>query len=377
MRNWATKGYLGRTLWRGAGALGRGSFDARGLPGARTALGVLGGDVITGSRVDIGEASKKNFKESSDARIAWREKEAAALKPSDNQLSTSLKGVLKKLTTGDRQRLLDAANHHAEMKEKQKNGEVAAGDVKAAKRLYDDTVKDLKTTDGVKLKEAIKAARIKVGSENAKIYATSITTLGLHNAFGATSGVPFWIGKADKEAAAKIRESSVESQRVKNVLVSMGGTPEEIPEATRVPLTRQAMQQTAQQTNSLEGSTERLVKSMDKLASKLTTSQSTNQTEMMRSELKAMRGLNQQNEKGFSALKSAIRGLGEQSTSNSQAQNKIFEQRSKVLRESLIKATRDGNSKLAADLNRQQSQLIAESHKSLKQDGTNEQKKNE
>ena len=53
----ASKSPLAQMLWRSGRYASRSSFDARGLPGARTALGVLGGDVIKGRRVDFGEAT--------------------------------------------------------------------------------------------------------------------------------------------------------------------------------------------------------------------------------------------------------------------------------------------------------------------------------
>ena len=216
MRNWAAKGgVLGRTLWRGAGALGKGSFDARGLPGARTALGVLGGDVITGSRVDVGEASKKNFKDSSDARIAWREKEAAALKPSEGQVYKAIGGVVKGLSPTDKQRLMNAAGTLAQVKEDRTNGDAKSADVKAANEEYKRILTELN------IKDKIKEAKVGIGSKNDKTYADSITTLGLHNLFGATSGIPFWIGKADKEAAAKIRGSKNDADQIRNVLKSL------------------------------------------------------------------------------------------------------------------------------------------------------------
>ena len=51
-----SKNVLAQGLWRAGRYASRSSFDARGLPGVKTSLGVLGGDVIKGTRVDVGEA---------------------------------------------------------------------------------------------------------------------------------------------------------------------------------------------------------------------------------------------------------------------------------------------------------------------------------
>ena len=222
MRNWAAKGgILGRTLWRGTGALGRSSFDTRGIPGARTALGVLGGDVITSGRVDVGEASKKNYKESYDARIERRDKESALLKPSEGQLYKAVGGVVKGLSKEQKQDLMNAAGTYAQAKEDRTNGDATSADVKRALDAYKAVLKELN------IKDKIKKAKEDAGSKNAKIYAGAITTKDWRNAWGATSGVPFWIGKADKEAAAKIRGSKTDADQIKNVLSTLKFTVDE------------------------------------------------------------------------------------------------------------------------------------------------------
>src|SRR3989344_5676341 len=222
MRNWAAKGgILGRTLWRGTGALGRSSFDTRGIPGARTALGVLGGDVITGGRVDVGEASKKDYKESYDARIERRDKESALLKPSEGQLYKAVGGVVKGLSKEQKQDLMNAAGTYAQAKEDRTNGDATSADVKRALDAYKAVLKELN------IKDKIKKAKEDAGSKNAKIYAGAITTKDWRNVWGATSGIPFWIGKADKEAAAKIRGSKTDADQIKNVLSTLKFTVDE------------------------------------------------------------------------------------------------------------------------------------------------------
>jgi len=304
MRNWASRGYLGRTLWRGAGALGKGSFDARGLPGARTALGVLGGDVVTGSRVDVGEASKKNFKESSDARTAWREKEAAALKPSEGQIYKAIGGVVKGLSPTDKQRLMNAAGTLAQVKEDRTNGDATSADVKAANTEYKRILTELN------IKDKIKEAKAGIGSKNDKKYADSITTLGLHNLFGATSGVPFWIGKADKEAAAKIRGSKNDADQIRNVLKSLKMDVEEGYETptgpTRAPLTRQAMERTAAKSGGLDAQTVGILKAIERNTARGPSNTSNEQTNLLRRAVKEMRRSGENISQGFSKLSHTV-----------------------------------------------------------------------
>src|SRR3989344_1700492 len=305
MRNWAAKGgVLGRTLWRGAGALGKGSFDARGLPGARTALGVLGGDVITGSRVDVGEASKKNFKDSSDARIAWREKEAAALKPSEGQVYKAIGGVVKGLSPTDKQRLMNAAGTLAQVKEDRTNGDAKSADVKAANEEYKRILTELN------IKDKIKEAKVGIGSKNDKTYADSITTLGLHNLFGATSGIPFWIGKADKEAAAKIRGSKNDADQIRNVLKSLKMDVEEGYETptgpTRAPLTRQAMERTAAKSGGLDAQTVGILKAIERNTARGPSNTSNEQTNLLRRAVKEMRRSGENISQGFSKLSHTV-----------------------------------------------------------------------
>ena len=308
MRNWAAKGgILGRTLWRGTGALGRGSFDARGLPGARTALGVLGGDVIKGSRVDVGEASKKSFKESSDARTAWREKEAAALKPGEGQIYKAIGGVVKGLSPENKQRLMNAAGTLAQVKEDRVSGDATSADVKAANAEYKRILTELN------IKDKIKEAKAGIGSKNDKKYADSITTLGLHNLFGATSGVPFWIGKADKEAAAKIRGSKNDADQIRNVLKSLKMDVEEGYETptgpTRAPLTRQAMEKAATKSGGLDAQTIGILKAIEKNTARgpsATSGMSNEQTNLLRRAVKEMRRTGENMSQGFSKLNRTV-----------------------------------------------------------------------
>ena len=86
----ASKNMFAKGLWNAGRYASRSSFDARGLPGARTALGVLGGDVIKGSRVDIGEASGEGGVEETKKKVDERRKKdkserAAIVRDASNQ----------------------------------------------------------------------------------------------------------------------------------------------------------------------------------------------------------------------------------------------------------------------------------------------------
>jgi hypothetical protein len=210
-KNLAAKGgVLGRTLWRGTSALGKSSFDGRGSTLVKAGAKKLGG-------VDIGKASTSGgYLAKRDARIAWREKEAKALKPNETQIYKAVGGVMAGMDDADKKKLANAASHYAKTKEAQKNGEASSNDVKEAKKHYNEVLKTLGVAE--KIKEAKKA----IGGDNNKAYADAITTKSWRNLWGAASGTPAFIGAADFEAARRIRGNGNDAEQMGNLLKKLG-----------------------------------------------------------------------------------------------------------------------------------------------------------
>lgn len=259
-------GILGRNLWRGAGALGKASFDIRKVPGVKGGAGLLG--------INAGEAKGQGgYKAAFDARVSWREKEAAALKPTEANLAAAYKTALDKLSDADRQELLDSAKEYADLQEDRKEGGgTTQAQVTAAKVRYNAIAQ----STGI-VKEAKKIA----GSDNNKAYAKSIAPTGWapkdnwRNVWGVLSHpmMPLpYTSLADKEAAAKIRGAKNDSERVRNVLLSMGYEPTPPPPPPPppppggggVPLTRQSLDATRQKYGSLGKATEALQQEIGK-----------------------------------------------------------------------------------------------------------------
>ncbi len=224
MRNWAAEGgLLRRNAWRAAGALGKASFDARGVGLLKTGASKLG--------LEVGDAKGEGgFLAREQKRTEWREKESKALKPTDRQLSDSLGGVLSKLDKDQRQRLMNAAGTYSQKIEDRKNNLASQKEVNDARDEYNQVVKNLTVTgaDGkVKdLKTAIVDAKKAVGGDNAKTYAKSLETHDWRNVWSLASHpyFPFWkyTAVADQEAIAQIRGSDKDADRVKNMLGSKG-----------------------------------------------------------------------------------------------------------------------------------------------------------
>jgi len=318
MRNWAANGgILSRNLWRGTSALGRGSFDARGLPGARTALGVLGGDVIKGGRVDVGVGGGTGGFAAGDAkRTAWREKEAAALKPSEGQIFAAYKGVIKSLSKTQREELMGAATDLAKLREGRKNGDgTTQKEVTDAKLKYESLLTDFK------VKDLLKTAKEKTGGDNAKKYAGSIAPEGWgaknnwHNVWGVLSHplLPLpYTSFADKEAAAKIRGGGTDADQVKNILAALGVEPATSPAATPAPtptvapLTRQAMERAAAKSGGLDAQTVGILKAIERNTARGLSNTSNEQTNLLRRAVKEMRRTGENMSQGFSKLNRTV-----------------------------------------------------------------------
>lgn len=208
----ARGGVLGRTVWRGAAAVGRQSFDTR---GGLTALGVK--ESLVGKPGGEGGYTAKF-----DARIKAREEEAKKLKPSENKLAQAQAKVLRDLSPADKQELADLANTYAEQKEAFESGAADRNDVKTAKKAFDAKIKSLGIID---------KSREIAGYKNDKKYASSIETKNWRNLWGAGQGTPGWIWAADKESALQIRGAKTDAERLKNVLANLGVTPTAPPPA--------------------------------------------------------------------------------------------------------------------------------------------------
>jgi hypothetical protein len=205
-RRIASSNAIGRGLWRGAGAVGKKSFDVRATRGA-SALGI-----------DLGKArGTGGYAASFDARVKMREEEAKKLKPSASKLDAAYKKAIMGLDEEDKKELAKRANKLAEVQSQFKDGLANSNDVKKANAEFKEFTKKQVIAD------ALKNAKKRAGSDNDKEYAKSITTQRWDNLAGATgSKIPFWQSSADLEAAARIRGSKNESEHIKNVLKVIG-----------------------------------------------------------------------------------------------------------------------------------------------------------
>lgn len=196
----------GRLLQSGLAGVGRGSFDVRGAPGVRTGLGKLG--------IDTNEASKGGYEKAVSERISKRSDQAKTLKPSDYELDKAYSRALNNMTPAERDALARAAKDYQDTQENYKNGvgQISRADVKTKKDAYDNLVKNVN-------KEAKRLA----GADYSKEYINNLDKLGFHNLGGlASSGIPGLISRKDKEAAAKLRDSKDDQNRLMNLLKKMG-----------------------------------------------------------------------------------------------------------------------------------------------------------
>ena len=193
----------GRLLQSTLAGAGRSSFDLRGAPGVRTGLGKL--------KIDTNEAGGKGgYQQAVTDRGTLREKQSKALKPSDYELDKAYKAALSNLKPEQRDALAKAAQEYEDAQENFKNGGGKREDVTESKKKYDTLVKDL----GV-----VKEAKRLAGSDYSKTYIDNLDKLGLHNLGGlASSGIPGVISRKDKEAAAKLRDSKDEKNRILNLV---------------------------------------------------------------------------------------------------------------------------------------------------------------
>jgi len=228
LRNWAASNVFGRTLWRGAAAAGRQSYDIRGgLQAAglnKDIVGAPGGQGGYTARFERG--------------VKRREDEASKLKPSDTQLADAtqegIKAAIekakndKKLDDEELKTLATLANEYVDVKKAAADGDASANDVKKAKKNYTELVKRYKREGKLDLSGGIKQAVEAAGKKNHEIYAGAIEQRSWRNVGGLLSpGVPFFIGKYDKEAAKKIRGKKTDQEHVKNVLEAMNIKPDD------------------------------------------------------------------------------------------------------------------------------------------------------
>lgn len=197
----------GRLLQSTLSGVGRSSFDVRGAPGVRTGLGKL--------NISTNEAGGKGGYEGAVSdRTKKREAQAKTLKPSDYELDKAYSKALANLTPAERDNLARAAKEYQETQENYKNGigQISRQDVKTKKDAYDALVKGVN-------KEAKRLA----GADYSKEYIGNLDKLGFHNLGGlASSGIPGLVSRKDKEAAAKLRDSKDDQNRLMNLLKKMG-----------------------------------------------------------------------------------------------------------------------------------------------------------
>lgn len=209
-RNLAARGgFLGRTLWRGAGALGRQSFDLRGMPGVRSGLGKLNIDTRNPS-------GQGGYAAAYAQKIANREREAGQLAPSRLAVERAEQAAIQQLerqTPGFSRRLVNATNELREARDERDR----VGD-DASRRRFAAAERALNP-----LRNQINAiARTLAGSGNRGVYADSISQRSLRNLWGAAQGTPGWISRADQEAAIRIRGNENDVDRLHAIVGRMG-----------------------------------------------------------------------------------------------------------------------------------------------------------
>ena len=211
----ARGGILGRSLWRGVGAVGRSSFDVRGAPGTKAGLSLATG-------VDVGVAGGKGgYSAAFDARVARREREAAALAPTRRALEQAEENAINQLERqqgGFRNRLAQAVSNFRDAREEREQ----VGDP-ASQARFRTARQDLTAL----VRQINTIARPAAGVENANTFAASISTASWRNLWGITGhpGLPIpYISRADREAAARIRNPQNDADRLRNVLGNLGIT---------------------------------------------------------------------------------------------------------------------------------------------------------
>lgn len=197
----------GRLLQNSLAGVGRSSFDLRGAPGVRTGLGKL--NMSTNE-----PGGKGGYQGAVKDRIDKREAQSKTLKPSDYELDKAYSKALNNMTPAERDALARAAKDYQDTQENYKNGvgQISRADVKTKKDAYDNLVKNVN-------KEAKRLA----GADYSKEYINNLDKLGFHNLGGlASSGIPGLVSRKDKEAAAKLRDSKDDQNRLMNLLKKMG-----------------------------------------------------------------------------------------------------------------------------------------------------------
>lgn len=230
-RNLGTNaGFVGRTLWRGADALGRGSLDLRNVGTARRVLNTAGS-------VDLKEGrGRGGFNASYEARVDRRMREAEGLKPQQYQIEEAETKAINTLADSEKTMLKSAADAFAQAQKSFKDGLINKTELEQARKTYGDTFKNLGIED------KLRKARESAGAGNAKAFAEGISTYNTGNLGGRTSGL-FALNRADREAAARIRNAASESERIssylKNIKVSVAA-PTTVTPAAPVAATRLA-----------------------------------------------------------------------------------------------------------------------------------------
>jgi hypothetical protein len=196
---------VGTGLLQGGRALARSSFDARGTAPVQTGLGQGAGQA----------RGAGGYLESYKNRVQNKVNYAQNLKPTPLQLENAenkaMEMVVKGMNKEEYEDFKAKANKYADTRDMAERGEASKEELKKAQSEYSDVVKKFK------MSEKLADARKKVGSENPEKYADTITSLNLRNVAGVLSGV-IGIGKADKEAASRIRGRKGDVDKLKDIL---------------------------------------------------------------------------------------------------------------------------------------------------------------
>jgi len=193
-----------RPLVYGARRIGRGTYDVRGVKGLQSAVkGVTG--------VDMGKASDRTYLKDFEARVKKREDFAKTLKPTQRQLDVAYRKAVKDVKDpDDKAELQSAAADYATKMAGRADGTYSNAQVRdAAERLKNITKKT-----GIADK-----AKIIAGDGFAKKFGESLGKRSWRNLYGVTSsGIPFHVSSSDKEAAARMRDTKNEGERIRNIM---------------------------------------------------------------------------------------------------------------------------------------------------------------
>lgn len=222
VRGWAANSALGRVAQRGLLGTSRRSFDARAIPGVRTAGGAEFG-------VPLAEPQKGGYQASMETRAKRREEQVKGVAASDAQIDAAYRQAINQLSTPKKAELERLAKQYADAQENRKDGTATQQEVKEARDEYNaflnhDDIK-VEGAGGKKMTITDRAKEI-YGHDNKKDFAEDITTRQFKNLWGTlSSGIPGVISRADQEAAARIRGAKNPAERVRNILAPPPSSP--------------------------------------------------------------------------------------------------------------------------------------------------------